>query len=153
MKRFVTCLFIAALLFIMTGCSNVVEPTSTNSGGEVSRPIEIDTTCYTTYITNNAEYVYLAKLSLLDGRTYWTIDSSINAIGNGMVDLYWFTNPYDYNITPLVVNNRDRCCPNPVLLCSFRPKEVQSVTVYYETVFDYNTQSRVQAVKYRLIQR
>lgn len=150
MKRFIS-LFIAAVLFIVTGCSNVVEPTPTNSGGEVSRPIETDTTCYTTYITNNAKYVYLAKL--FDGRTYWTIDSSINAIGNGMVDLYWFTNPHDYNITPLVVNSRDRRCPNPVLLCSFRPKEVQSVTVYYETVFDYSTQSRVQAVKYRLIQR
>lgn len=122
MKRFVTCLFIAALLFITTGCQNVAQPTQTTNDSEiVSRSIT-----YETCVINNTNYII--NKSIRPGQTGY-----IRGVNDQSVAIVGYSER-NYELP----ESRDYLAIYGQPLGFITPKETKSVIFYYKRVWTGN---------------
>ena len=116
-RRFITT--IAALLFIITGCQNVAQPTQTTTDSEVtSRSIT-----YETCVINNTNYII--NHDIRPGQIGY-----IRATNDNSVAIVGYTER-NYELP----EQRDYFAIFGQPIGFIKPKEIRSVTIYYKRVW------------------
>ncbi|MBR6154985.1 MAG: hypothetical protein IKQ43_11180 [Treponema sp.] len=116
-RKFITT--IAALLFIITGCQNVAQPTQpTNDNEVVSRPIT-----YETCVINNTKYII--NRDIRPGQIGY-----IRAVNDESVAIVCYSERND-ELPP----QRDQLAINGMPLGFIKPKETKTFEIYYKRVW------------------
>ena len=119
-RKFITT--IAALLFIITGCQNVAQPTQTTNDSEiVSRPIT-----YETRVINNTNYII--NKDIRPGQIGY-----IRGVNDESVPIVGYSERNDE--LPI---QRDWSYTYGQPLGFIKPKETKSVKIYYKRVWTGN---------------